>query len=326
MTTPRSAVIICAYTEQRWDDLVAAVTSVGRQTTVPDELIVVIDHNPALLRRVRERFPAAATLANGGPRGLSGARNTGIAAADGAVVAFLDDDAVAATDWLARLLAAYADERVLGVGGAIEPLWAAARPPWFPAEFGWVVGCGYRGQPTTAAAVRNLIGTNMSFRRAVFAAIGGFRDELGRVGANTAGCEETEFCIRARQHWPDGIILHEPLAWIRHRVPPSRATWRYFRTRCYAEGRSKALVTALVGRQDGLATERDYTLRTLPRGVLRGLGDLARRRDRAGGLRAAAIVAGLATTTLGYLAGLRATARVVRTRGGGEQPTMAPLA
>lgn len=311
MTTPRSSVVICAYTEERWADLDAAVVSLQRQTEVPDEIIVVIDHNSTLLQRVRARFLRVIALENSGPRGLSGARNTGIAGASGEVVAFLDDDAVAATDWLSRLLAAYTNDRVLGVGGAIAPLWVATCPRWFPAEFGWVVGCGYQGQPQATAAVRNLIGTNMSFRRAVFAAVGGFRDELGRIGANTAGCEETELCIRARQQRLDGVILYVPSARVGHRVPASRATWRYFRSRCYAEGRSKALVTALVGKREGLATERDYTVRTLPLGVMRGLKDVMLHRDPAGFLRAGAIVAGLACTTAGYGLGLlsRAAAR-----------------
>ena len=37
---------------------------------------------------------------------------------------------------------------VLGVGGAAIPAWETAAPAWWPNEFGWVVGCSYRGQPT----------------------------------------------------------------------------------------------------------------------------------------------------------------------------------
>ena len=306
MSALPSSIIVCAHTEQRWADLVAALDSLRRQTVEPGEIIVVIDHNPALLERARAQVaaPGVAVVENGGAPGLSGARNSGLARASGTIIAFLDDDAVAEPDWLATLLAAYTDERVLGVGGAIAPLWATARPRWFPAEFGWVVGCGYTGQPTATTPVRNLIGTNMSFRRAIFATLGGFRDGLGRVGLNTAGCEETELCIRALQRWPDARIIFEPQARVHHRVPAARTTWHYFRARCHDEGRSKATVAALVGQGDGLATERDYTMRTLPRGVLRGIGATVVRRNPAGFLRAGAIVAGLAYTTAGYLGGM----------------------
>jgi hypothetical protein len=77
---------------------------------------------------------------------------------------------------------------------------------------------------------------------------------------------------------------------------------RYFLQRCYAEGLSKALVVQLVGQQSGLSSERAYTFRVLPRGVLAGL--LAGFTGRIGGFgRAAAIVTGLAATTLGYAIG-----------------------
>jgi hypothetical protein len=66
------------------------------------------------------------------------------------------------------------------------------------------------------------------------------------------------------------------------------------------------MVSQLVGAHDGLSSERSYTLRVLPTGVLRGLADLVLRHDPAGPARAAAITAGLALTTAGYLIGLRA--------------------
>jgi GT2 family glycosyltransferase len=296
------SVIICAYTEKRWSDLVAAIASVRSQTIHPREIIVVIDHNPPLLQRVRDEIPDVIAVANAEERGLSGARNSGLAAAHGSIVAFLDDDAIAEPDWLERLVAVFDDPSVLVAGGAVNPEWQHHPPRWFPDEFHWVVGCTYRGMPTTKTQVRNPIGANMAFRRVVFEHIGTFRAGIGRVGTLPVGCEETELCIRYRQQLPHGRIVYEPLARVRHRVSPPRTTLRYFVARCFAEGCSKALVTRLVGRDDGLAAERAYTLRTLPSGVMRGVRD-AVRGDAAGLARSAAIVAGLAMTTLGYAVG-----------------------
>jgi glucosyl-dolichyl phosphate glucuronosyltransferase len=295
------SVVICAYTEARWDELVRAVQSVRSQSVKPREIIVVIDHNQALLKRARSHIAGALVLENAEPRGLSGARNTGLAAACGEIIAFMDEDAVAAPDWLEQLGAGYGDSRVLGVGGAIQPTWLSGRPTWFPEEFDWVVGCTYRGMPTTPAQVRNLIGCNMSFRRQVFEAVGGFRSGIGRIGARPVGDEETELSIRARQRWPQGLILYQPQAVVQHRVPEARARWSYFGSRCYAEGLSKALISRMVGARDGLASERTYTFRTLPQGVARGLADAFRGRDLNGVARAGAIVAGLAATVAGYL-------------------------
>ncbi len=304
MTSACVSVVICGYADDRWDDLLTAVESVRAQSVPPREIIVVIDHNPSLRARAQAVMPDVTVIENRDPRGLSGARNSGVAVAKGEVIAFLDDDAVAAPDWLERLRAHYEqDPTVLGVGGAIDPAWSDGPPQWFPEEFYWVVGCTYRGMPQTVGQVRNLIGANMSFRRQVFEGVGEFRSGIGRIDKRPFGCEETELCIRAHRHWPDRIFLYDPAARIRHRVPHARARWGYFRARCYAEGRSKAQVTRLAGARDGLETERGYTLRTLPQGMARGIAAAAGG-DAAGLARAGAIAAGLAITLVGYAEGL----------------------
>jgi len=298
---PDVSVILCAYTEARWDDLLAAVDSVQNQTLPPHEIILVIDHNPALLQRARANIDGVFIVENQEQRGESGGRNTGVATAQGQIVAFLDEDAVAEPDWLEKLTAAYVDPRVAGVGGHLEPLWLAGKPAWFPEEFNWVVGCSYRGMPEMAAPVRNLIGANMSFRRSLFQELGGFRSEMGRVGTIPLADAETEFCIRLKQRWPEAMLLHEPEARAHHRVPAHRGQWSYFRSRCYAEGLGKARMSGFVGGRDGLSTERAYTFKTLPVGVVRGLVDTVLRFDAGGLRRAGAIVAGLVLTTAGYL-------------------------
>src|SRR5215469_18379495 len=95
-----ASVIICSYTEARWDNLRAAVSSVVRQTATPVEIIVVIDHNAVLLERAQADLDGVIVLENQEERGLSGARNTGVKAARGSLIGFLDDDAVADPDWL----------------------------------------------------------------------------------------------------------------------------------------------------------------------------------------------------------------------------------
>ncbi len=298
------SVIICAYSEDRWDNLIAAVASVQQQTLPPGEIIVVVDHNPGLLKRVLDHIEGVVAVVNTEACGLSGARNSGIAAAKSQIIAFLDDDAVATPDWLMLLSEGFTDPQVLGIGGAVTPCWLSSEPAWFPEEFHWVVGCTYRGMPQTTKTIRNPLGANMSFRRNIFAVVGGFRSEIGRVGTQPVGCEETELCIRARQRWPQGVFLYQPQASVSHCIPGYRARWRYFCSRCYCEGLSKAAVTRYVGAKDSLSSERAYILRTLPRGVLRGVMDGLLRLDPVGFLRAGAIIAGLTVTMTGYLVGM----------------------
>lgn len=312
---PSVGVVICAYTDQRWDETLQAIASVQAQQSPPTELIVVVDHNPDLQARLAEHLPGVRVVANRHERGLSGARNTGVELTTADVVAFLDDDAAARPGWLAALARNYADPNVLGVGGYIEPAWANGRPRWWPPEFDWVVGCSYTGQGV--GPVRNLIGANASFRRDLFDD-GGFVTGIGRSAAvaRPVGGEETEFCIRAAKKRPGGVFLHDDAAAVLHHVPAARESFSYFRSRCYSEGLSKAQVTDSVGTEQGLASEWNYTLVTLPLGVARGLGR-ALRGDLSGLLRAAAIVIGLAYTTVGYV---RASlARWKRERGGVPQ-------
>jgi GT2 family glycosyltransferase len=295
------SVVICAYCERRWDSLVAAVASACEQNPAPHEVVVVIDHNEALLARAASALPEALVVANAQSRGLSGARNTGVRHASGAIVAFLDDDASARPGWLAAFMRAFDDASVIGVGGVALPVWESSAPAWFPSEFLWVVGCSYRGLPAQRAEIRNPIGANMAFRRAVLERVGGFIDGIGRIGRTPLGCEETELSIRACEA-TGGRIVQRHDAEVEHLVSDDRASWSYFRRRCWAEGLSKVAVARRVGSDAALASERSYVVRTLPGGVWRGLADAARG-DHFGLARAGAIVCGLATTAAGYVRG-----------------------
>jgi glycosyltransferase involved in cell wall biosynthesis len=300
----RVSVVICAYTTRRWDQLIEAVASVRGQTRPADEVIVVVDYCDTLLERAPDALgPDVQVLANSGPRGLSGARNTGVAAATGDVVAFLDDDATAEPDWLDLLSGHYAEPSVVGVGGLIVPRWEVGPPRWFPPEFGWVVGCSYTGQPTATAVVRNPIGANMSFRREPVLTVGGFATSVGRVGADGLGCEETELSIRLAQHDHEARILHEPGAAVHHLVPAERARWAYFRRRCWAEGLSKAEVSRLSDPRRALASERIHAFRTVPAGAARDIAAAVRHRDAFRLARAVVGLTGLAVTAAGYLRG-----------------------
>jgi glycosyltransferase involved in cell wall biosynthesis len=304
-TPPTISVIICAYTENRWNDLLAAVESIRQQVFAAYEIILVIDYNPALLARAQTQMPDIIIKANTESRGLSGARNSGVAAAHGELIAFLDDDAIAHPRWLELMARCCQDPHVLGAGGKVIPLWPDQHPAWFPKEFYWVIGCSYQDFHDEVTRVRNAFGGNICFRREVFETVGGFRTALGRSDAKhlPLGDEETELCIRAQHHWPDRFFVCDPRAVSEHRILPQRINTRYFRSRCYAEGLSKAMMIAYTGVKDGLATEQMYTRKILPRGVLQGIGD-GFRGDLAGFARAWMIIVGLTATIFGYIIGI----------------------
>lgn len=290
-STRSVSVIVCAYTVERLDLIRENLHAIDRQLSANDELIVVIDNSPDLAEIVRAEFSHLTVVENDAGRGLSSARNTGVKYAQAEILAFVDDDAIAQPHWLESLRSQFTDPDVVGVSGQTRPHWQQGQPGWFPAEFGWVVGCDFRGLPPDGSEVRNPIGANMAFRRSALEGIGGFSDELGRVGTGTAGCEETDLSIRIREH-TSGKIIRATSAVVDHTVPADRSTFRYFVNRCWNEGRSKAVLTMLVGQSAGLSSERTHLIRTLPRGIVSSSTS-----------QALAIIAGTAITVAGFVSG-----------------------
>ena len=122
--------MICASSDDRFELLRDAIGSARRQEVAAREVIVVIDHNPSLLMRARAAFPAVRVLSNEETKGLPGARNAGAFAAQGALVAFLDDDAAAAPDWIKELHAALIGAGCLGRRRSRHTKWPNdKRPP-----------------------------------------------------------------------------------------------------------------------------------------------------------------------------------------------------
>ena len=301
-----ATVVVCAYTQRRWDDLQQGVRAAAAQG--PAAVVVVVDHEDDLLRLASEALEATSpvpvsVVSNARTRGLSGARNTALDLVTTEVVVFLDDDACPTDGWLEAMLAPYALDGVVAVGGAADPVWdndRAARPRHQAPELDWVVGCSFTGQATSLQEVRNMMGCSMSFRTSVLREVGGFDEGAGRVGTIPVGCEETEACIRVRQLHPGARIMLEPASRVHHRVSADRATWRYLRSRCVAEGLSKAWVARRVGASEATSVERAYAARVLPAGIMREIGRAVR--GDLGGLSAAlGIVLALAWTTQGYL-------------------------
>ncbi len=310
-------VIVCAYTLERWDALKNAVGSCLTQTCRPDQVVVVVDHNDELLARATEELEGVLVVANASTKGLSGARNTGVEASRGEVIAFLDDDAFADPGWLAALCAPLAEDAVAGVGGWIVPAWQGDVAAWFPETYYWILGCSYQGLPPSGATLRNPIGANMAIRRRVFEAVGGFTSGIGRIGKVPLGCEETELCIRYTARAPSDRFVLARDAVVHHLVPPSRLSWHYFRTRCWAEGLSKAAVSSLVGTKSGLASERAHLARSLPRELGICIRQLPRHPRRAV-TKGSLIVAGASIAAAGLVRGNAALRREPLAPGGDE--------
>lgn len=293
---PAVSIVIPTYRDDRWALLTRSVAAARSQTYPIAEIVVVVDHTPGLYRRARRDLSGVTVLENLYEQGVSGNRNTGAFHTHTPLIAFLDDDTVADPDWLGRLVAPFADQDVIGTGGAIDPAWERRRPRWLPDEFLWAVGGSYAGMPTATAPVRNVWSASMVVRRERFMAVGGFRTGFGKLGARNRP-EDTELCLRMSAAG-GGRWMYVPDAVVRHEVPAVRSSFGFFLRRCYAEGRGKVQMAALHTGSAPLGAERTY-LRALPRAVARHLATASRGGGLDPALRAGGVLAGVAAAGIG---------------------------
>jgi cellulose synthase/poly-beta-1,6-N-acetylglucosamine synthase-like glycosyltransferase len=300
------SVIICAYTQDRWELILQSVASVQEQTLQPCEIIVCIDHNEPLFHRCVEfwadaKTPPIRVIQNKYEGRMGSARNTAAEVAIGDILAFLDDDAAADKNWLELLTEPYLDERVGVVGGRPVPIFEARRPAWFPVQFDWVFGCAYDGLPTSRGPLGHIIGANMSVRRTLHQQMGGFHSDH---------VDDMDMCHRVAHMKGSEAVIYEPAAIVHHFVPASRLTWEYFWNRCFFVNKLKVEIYAQMGDAATLGAEKRFVWYVLTRGV-RGEILQAVKGDAYGLARSAAIIAGIGLAAAGHIAG-QITRRLVR--------------
>lgn len=186
------------------------------------EIIVVDSSSNDETEKVMVQLPEAISLRIRGQRdNRPQAKNEGLKAVSGDIVAFLDDDAMVYPGWLESLLQAYRDETVGGVGGRVitmpEPYCdqKSGPPRLFVRQSGRVIGKDTGLFSNEPVEVDHLIGCNMSFRREALEQVGGFDTNY----TLTSFREETDLCIRVkRAGWR---IMYVPTMAVTHFSPRS---------------------------------------------------------------------------------------------------------
>ncbi len=248
---PLLSIVVSAYTPRRLRDILELLDSIREQSYPRIETVVVVEKSAELFDRVKEYaakntlHPVKVIFNNNGETGLSSARNTGIKESKGDIIAFVDDDALLFPDWAEQTVKTYEDSSVIGVTGPISPRWEDGGITWFPREFDWILSCsGFSGLNRTAE-VRNVYGTNMSFRREAFEKGGLFLNHLGARGGGETGKhelvgDETELSIRVRERTGKRLLFN-PRARVSHRVYKYRISAAFIARRAYWEGYTKAM-------------------------------------------------------------------------------------
>lgn len=230
--SPTVSVILPTY--NRVALLRVAVEALLRQTAPADSYeIVVVDNNSTdgtadLLASFGDPRVHAVTE----PRqGLSFARNTGLTAAHGSIVALTDDDVEVAPDWIDTIVSTMAAHAEIdAVGGRVLPAWPDGKPPWLTRDHWAPLALQDHGDTNRVfdrATPIGLIGANVAFRRNVFDRIGMFSPVVQRVGDGVGSTEDHE--LLDRLYAAGGRAMYTPRLIAITRVPRERCARAYHR-------------------------------------------------------------------------------------------------
>jgi glycosyltransferase involved in cell wall biosynthesis len=309
------SVVVTGYTMQRLPDVIEAIVSLSRQSYRDMEIIFVAE-GPEELAQCVEAFAHDAgihnlrVIRNDGPAGLTFARNAGVEHARGRFIAFLDDDAVAASDWVEQLVQTFVSfPKAIGLTGQALPLWLGEEPHWFPDELDWILGSTRFTGWREVRVVRNAAGVNMAFRREAFeycrfstALTAGNQGDTGGIKRGLVG-DDTLFSLEASER-TGRPILFNPAVVVYNKVYPYRLKPEYVRRRAFWEGYTKATLVRSSGSDHSmqLTTEVDLLRRILLGLLPRTMWQLVAR-PRLASRRLSLTVTVLLHAALGYAAG-----------------------
>ena len=220
---PKVSVVVCTHNGQATlDECLARLQTLS----YPDyEVIVVNDGAGAACARIAEAHDA--TLIQTEHRGLGHARNKGIEAAEGEIVAFLDDDAYPDSDWLQYVAAQLRANGHAGVGGPNIP----------PEDDGFVAECvaAAPGGPihvlVSDREAEHVPGCNMAFRKDVLEEVGGFDERFRVAGDDVDLCWRLQKADRTLGFSAGAVVMHRRRDSVR----------RYLRQQ-YGYGKAEALL------------------------------------------------------------------------------------
>jgi glucosyl-dolichyl phosphate glucuronosyltransferase len=232
----RITAVICTY--DRYDILPEAIRALAKQSMpASDYEILVIDNSPSAKRSAAEAKKIGKirnlTWVHETKAGLSNARNVALARAQGEVIGFLDDDALAAPSWCEDICAAFDDlgEDTAVIGGRVTPLFRSERPAWLSDKLLAHLSMVDLGEDRRLLKPGEwVVGANIAYRTDLLRAVGGFSTNLGRIGnAGLLSAEETE--VAAKLKAQGYAIGYDPGARAEHLVDASRTSQAWFARR-----------------------------------------------------------------------------------------------
>jgi glycosyltransferase involved in cell wall biosynthesis len=270
------SIIICSYNRASY--ISDALTSLyGQSSGLDDFEVIIVDNNS--IDNTKEVYAQwRQTNTNGQftfisetKQGASFARNTGAAIAKGEWVCFMDDDAVATTDYVKNIIKHIQDQPfIVGFGGRIIPKYIPGEPKWMSYYVSSLVG-NFDYAPTACAFENGKypLESNMIVKKSVYDQIGGFNVNLpGVVGTLRIGGEGKElfYKIIALGH----TIYYDPSICVHHVVEVKKLTSEYMYRVASGIGRGEKTRTLNISNGAFIMKILEYLLK-LGAGIILGI-------------------------------------------------------
>lgn len=248
------SVIICTYNRAIY--LVDALKSLTNQTLNKTDVEVIVvnnnstDNTAELCRNFITEYPdAQITYLNEPEQGASFARNTGAKHAQSPLLCFMDDDAIAEPDYLARIIDFFRlHPDAAGLGGRIIPKYIPAEPAWMSYYVSSMVGnFHYAPRVCIFKPGKYPLESNMIVPKLFFDEIGGFNTAIpGVKGTLRIGGEGKDFFFRL--HSKNRPIYYDPQIIVHHVVETAKLTPAYLYRVASGYGRGEKVRTLQISK------------------------------------------------------------------------------
>jgi len=265
-------VCICTHNRPRY--VGDCLTGLRRQTAAPGRFAILIVDSGSTepyrteLQDLLRAYPEVRLIRVDKP-GISAARDAGAMAAGADYIAYIDDDAIPAENWVETILDAFAagDSLPAVLGGRILPIWEAPLPAWWPASLRGVLSIVEhegKGEYRTAALPPNLepYGCNMIVHVRWLLDSGGFGRGIGRVGGVLLSDEDVQVAWRLQN--AGRSVRYDSRIMVYHQIQASRLRPEWLLSRLYWQGASTVLTRRLL-------LNGDAVWRELPRRLAVGM-------------------------------------------------------
>jgi GT2 family glycosyltransferase len=192
--------------------------------------------------------------------GVSMARNAGAWAARTPFIAYIDDDAIPATDWVEAILSAITQpgRPPALIGGRILPRWEAPLPAWWPASLRGVLSIiehEGRGEYRTASVPKNLepYAANVVVHVLSLLAAGGFGGAVGRYGTSLLSDEEVQLAWMLQD--AGYSVRYDSRLVVYHQIQARRLEPEWLLSRLYWQGASTVLTRRLLQQPESVWRE-----------------------------------------------------------------------